>query len=623
LRDLAGQMRAVSNIIYTYFFEWAQWRAMDPWIDVLETLIRATDAYPSVEVEFDVNCSMLIATLYRRPGHSRLSACVDRVEAMLESDLDVNRKVTGATLLLTFCNLANKPERARRTISKAAKFIGQPEVTPLNKIWWNCRLTWYLNAHGYYSEVEKYIHATNALIESHGLLGLRSATQITNAHWAWAMMGLKEWNRASELVEVLEAQSQSSRSSDLVLAAESRTRLLICRGELVRALHYSSTAIEAAVATGMVWWEVLQRASAIEALAELGRHDEARTHLRRCYELVRDTSISYWETELRVIEAYMAHQEGDIGTCHELLKSAFTRADGQWRDSRLYGRVISSMCAEALSAGIESTQVRTVIQRLRLAPPSLDCEAWPWPIRIHALGRFEIVVDDRMLSFSGKAPKKPLMLLKALVAFGGCNVPEERVMDALWPDEEADAARKSLDVTVLRLRKLLGSHEAIMVSDEAIGLNPQLCWTDVCAFEHRAEAAEGRVDSGGEALELYRGNFLSTDAEEPWTAKTRERLRSKFARLTESVAVEEERAGRWEQAITCYLKGLEADDLVEPFYQGLMRCYRALGRHAEAMNAYRRLRQLLSVVLGIAPSEQTQSLARALQRDNPAQFESS
>jgi DNA-binding SARP family transcriptional activator len=235
------------------------------------------------------------------------------------------------------------------------------------------------------------------------------------------------------------------------------------------------------------------------------------------------------------------------------------------------------------------------------------------------LGRFEVAVDDIPLVFEGKAPKKPLSLLKALIAFGERNVPEERLMDVLWPDEEADSARKSLDITILRLRKLLGSHEAILVSDESVGLNPRLCWTDVSAFEKRAETAKGQRESGVAALELYRGNFLPMDADELWTTKTRERLRSKFVRLIEAVAQEEENAGNLDKAIILYLKGLEADDLVEPFYQGLMRCYRAQGRHAEAMSAYRRLRQLLSVVLGIAPSEATQSLARSLQRDNPAQ----
>jgi DNA-binding SARP family transcriptional activator len=46
-----------------------------------------------------------------------------------------------------------------------------------------------------------------------------------------------------------------------------------------------------------------------------------------------------------------------------------------------------------------------------------------------------------------------------------------------------------------------------------------------------------------------------------------------------------------------------------------MRCHLAAGRYAEGMAAYRRLRQTLSVLLGIAPSEPSQALARALQRE--------
>jgi DNA-binding SARP family transcriptional activator len=42
---------------------------------------------------------------------------------------------------------------------------------------------------------------------------------------------------------------------------------------------------------------------------------------------------------------------------------------------------------------------------------------------------------------------------------------------------------------------------------------------------------------------------------------------------------------------------MDADRIVEACYQGLMRCYRRLGRQTEAIGAYRRLRQTLSVVL--------------------------
>ena len=189
---------------------------------------------------------------------------------------------------------------------------------------------------------------------------------------------------------------------------------------------------------------------------------------------------------------------------------------------------------------------------------------------------------------------------------------------------DADLAAKTFDVTLVRLRKLLCLPESVIVSDGVINLNPGLFWIDVWAFESAANDAIGSVlDSGTsatghDAIDFYRGEFLPADGAEPWALRKRERLRSIFLRTVEWVGKRLEAEQQWERAIECYERGLDSDDLAEPLYQGLMRCYRELDRRAEAMNAYRRLRRLLSVVLGMAPSEATQALARTLQAESPA-----
>ena len=627
--DIVGQMRSISSIIDTYFFEWSHWQPLDRWIEALEPLMLASPTYPSGEIEFDIHCSMLIATLYRRPGHPLLQVCVERVTSLLETDLDVNRKVVGATLLLTFGNLASRPDFSQHIVAIAEPLLKQPGVTPLNRVWWCNRLTFFLNARGDHESVRGRAQEVRDIIETHGLKGLSGAAVLVEWHLGWAVMATKQWDEANRVVQRMEQLARKSRPSDLLLVTEARLRLAMCRGDLALALRDAPRAVEAASAVGMVYQQVMRLASAVEVFAEAGLPAEARAHAALAYELVRGTCFEYWEAEIRVIEAYVERREGKAERCRALLKEGFSQAarlTPNWTSASLSGRVLGAMCAEALDAGIEVVYLKSLIRRFRLEPPSTASEAWPWPAKIYTLGRFEVWRNGERLEFSRKAPKKPLTLLKALIAFSSRSVPEERLMDALWPNEEGDSARKALDINVLRLRKLLGTHDAITVSEEQIGLNPQFCWTDVWGFERRIEqfdAGEGQVGAATEALRLYRGNFLPTEANEPWTAKTRERLRTKIVRLVEAVAQAEEDAGRWEQAIALYSKGLEADDLVEPFYQGLMRCYRSLGRHAEAMNAFRRLRQLLSVVLGIAPSESTQAMARALQRDNPAQFESS
>jgi len=113
-------------------------------------------------------------------------------------------------------------------------------------------------------------------------------------------------------------------------------------------------------------------------------------------------------------------------------------------------------------------------------------------------------------------------------------------------------------------------------------------------------------------LRLYAGPFLPEDVESPWSLSMRERIRYKFLRYISEAGRLHEAAGNREDAILLYQRGIEADDLAETLYQGLMRCYRELGRTADALSAYRRIRQTLSVTLGAKLSPETEALARSI-----------
>ena len=73
-----------------------------------------------------------------------------------------------------------------------------------------------------------------------------------------------------------------------------------------------------------------------------------------------------------------------------------------------------------------------------------------------SLGRFEIRLYGKPIEFGRKVPRKILALLKALIALGGTAVSESALIDALWPDEEGDAAHGAYTMAIIRLRKLLG-----------------------------------------------------------------------------------------------------------------------------------------------------------------------
>ena len=91
-----------------------------------------------------------------------------------------------------------------------------------------------------------------------------------------------------------------------------------------------------------------------------------------------------------------------------------------------------------------------------------------------------------------------------------------------------------------------------------------------------------------------------------------ERLRSKYIHHLLEVGRYMEKHGYWEQAMHCYRKGIDVDDLVEVFYQRLMVCCLATRRLSEGLSVYRRCSQVLSITLGLPPESESESLYRSL-----------
>jgi DNA-binding SARP family transcriptional activator len=234
-------------------------------------------------------------------------------------------------------------------------------------------------------------------------------------------------------------------------------------------------------------------------------------------------------------------------------------------------------------------------------------------VKVLTLGRFEIIKDGEPLLFAGKVQKKPLELLKALIAFGCANVPAERLTDALWPDADGDLARKSFEMTLSRLRRLLGEDDFVKYRAGQLSIDLLSCWVDSIAFEHIVGKIKKHPDDQAsvpceKALALYQGPFLSSDVDLHWAAHRRETLKNGLLRTIIITGRHYEATGQWERAVDYYLKGLDTDDLAEEFYQRLMVCYQKLGNNAEAVRIYHRCRSLLEENLGIGPSAGTQAI---------------
>ena len=280
--------------------------------------------------------------------------------------------------------------------------------------------------------------------------------------------------------------------------------------------------------------------------------------------------------------------------------------------------VAAELAAHALQLNIATDFATRVIRLRRLKAPNAAPAGWPWFVRVEVVGGFTLIRDGEPFGFAGKAQQKPLELLKFLACERGMVSDFRSISTALWPDAEDGAARKSLEVTVSRLRKLLNNDALVIVKEGRVLLDRTQVSSDaielaeVCAEAEHVSA--NRLDSarvekiGQHILTLFKG--LPLDNEEPslWREAVRERYRTAFVRAVRSLASYWDNAGEDKRSITLIEAALAREPLAESLYQSLIRIYIRSKQEAEAMRVYRQCRQMLSILIGAKPSLDTERL---------------
>jgi hypothetical protein len=143
-----------------------------------------------------------------------------------------------------------------------------------------------------------------------------------------------------------------------------------------------------------------------------GAESEARNHLGCALEIGRAMSSAYVEFMARLTEATLCLDCGQESDGLQALRVAMgLGCERGYVSSHVWiPTIVAGLCARALEAGIEPDYVRDLVQKRRLVPetPPVEVEAWPWPIEILTLGRFEVRLDGQPVRFAHKVQRKPL-----------------------------------------------------------------------------------------------------------------------------------------------------------------------------------------------------------------------
>jgi DNA-binding SARP family transcriptional activator len=440
--------------------------------------------------------------------------------------------------------------------------------------------------------------------------GIHGSDFVTTTQGVYAALSVRDGPRALGYLKRLAALLRPDRRGDAAHLGALTGCWKLLAGDLLAAQGDIARAAEAVESLGMGFAALVAWAMLAWVLALQGLFDQARGLIQRTIERARAAGTASIEFESLVVLAFTELADGKREDALEALREAF--ALGRQRRYFVTGPVwqpetMSLLCAEALAAGIESDYARELIVRRALQPPALELEHWPWPVRVHSLGRFGVFVGGEPLGFQRRGQGKPIQLLQALLALGGRDVAVATLQDLLWPDAEGDDAGNAFHVTLLRLRRLLGE-SALRLCDHRVSLDDRSCWVDAWAFQRLVTRFETGLASGAapcpdprmlseKALGLYRGPFLAGEGG-AWATAARARLRSRFLRLQVGCARQLREAGDYEEAAGLCRRVLEIEPIAEEILIELLRALLAGGLSAQATAALRESELLFQRLLG-------------------------
>jgi LuxR family maltose regulon positive regulatory protein len=642
-RDASGVFLAWSGVVESVIQELGDLSEMDPWIALLDALMKEYPVFPSQQIEGHVTARIFMALSLRQPWHPAFEVWKSKAQALVDSGAEASLRMLCGFYLLTHFLQIGEVASCERVMSSMRVIIGSNKnVSPLAYTMGKMADAWLAWATCSYGRC---LRVMEEGLEKSEESGVHLWDNLLLTMGVCASFGLSDLSQAGILLDRMALLLERGRPLDKFYYYGQAGWYSMQGQDVRRALSFSTTALDMATRIGFLGAEAKNRFARAHYMHLLGNDAQAKDQLEKCRAIGQKVKSPLIVFYCLLKKATIAFAEADEKRGLQFLLDAMAlgREKGfaafnftNWPEDEL-----SSLCVKALEEEIEPDFVTDMIRKRNLVPvePPLHIGNWPWSVQIHTLGRFEIVRDGKLLRFAGKVQKKPLEMLKALIAFGSKDVSEERITDALWPDAEGDAARLSFKTTLHRLRQVLGNDEFIQLTESRVSLDRRYCWVDVWAFETLVEKAElirrelgelGRkgavqnatqeryLDLLGKAFSTYGGHFLHNDQEKQWTTSYRERLRSKFLGVVTALGeswtaqAEKKQASRSREAIQhaieYYQKGLEIDDVAEDFYQNLMVCYGKLGRKAEAAKVYKRFRSTLAASLGVEPSQETEDI---------------
>ncbi len=262
-----------------------------------------------------------------------------------------------------------------------------------------------------------------------------------------------------------------------------------------------------------------------------------------------------------------------------------------------------------------SNQKKDISSDITATEPKTSAE-----LEVFMFGEFNVYQDSFAVKHCSNYKAK--QLLKYLVLHRGTPTHKEVLMELLWPQLSAKAARNNLNVSICALRNSLPclssglSH--IIYQSDCYSINPNIdIRVDVEMFDEALSRAAMACRNNDEvaamgayqlAVELYQGELLTEDRYDEWIQPLRQKNTENYLYALRYLLNRYTETGDLENEIATCLEILATDPLEETALKYLMCSYRKAGKRHLAIRAYQEYEKQLLEELDLVPDGKMQAL---------------
>ena len=620
-RDTVGQLLTSATMLEAIYFGFTNYLGVDKWIEILKIQYQAEIVVDDGADELRILAGRLLANVLSFTNEDDLDRVCRRIEDLIQDEnIDINRRVSAATALLGYFFFALKSEAAKDLVSVVTPMLDSSSLGSLKKARWFLTLAnYYTTRDGAHLNAKKYLTRAKQITTNSGLHSLSIAIDLREA-----VLELRSHNisAAERLLTNVKNVLGQAKGMDWINYHYISGLCALTSGSAREAIEHLLAALQHCERIACpnplreTYWLVLALAyvagedydHAVAAVNKIPVLTNKNITAQRCIIALTRACVALRCGQHDMANTYLS--EG-LSIARKVNFTAF------FNTVPYFAQLI---CEAALVAQVETEFVAKVAAERKLLVPQQDWQWWPWPIKIKCLGQFELVIGNTKFQHQNVHSPKLINLLKGILAYGGRDAPTDELVKLLWPGEGRIGGQTTLDVSLHRLRKLLGGESALIVKKNLVSLNPEQVWIDAWALEAQfAKLGEGewtdrlaleKMESS--VLSLYRGHFLPDAPQSLNLITPREELWKKVRRYLLRLGAAYEASGKYESAISLYRFGIERDQLASELYFALMQVLIRASRPAEALNVYTSCTRTFRSLLGKEAGEELRVLVQTL-----------